>query len=181
MATTTFYATDDSDIQYEAGFMIAGSPDIDIPAGSNYTLHQFFTVPSYEDFSQSKIFAITGHEHHLGTGVKINVAPSKTGPMTPVYNPNPFNWASPATQGQDPFFGIPNGGGFDFTCTWNNTTASEVKFGESATDEMCLFWLYYYPSQGEKVCLHTNQLGGVNGIDVCCPDDSLCSQLGSDV
>jgi hypothetical protein len=179
MATTTFYASDDSDIQYEAGLLFTGSPDIDIPAGSNFTLHQFFTVPSYEDFSQSKIFAITGHEHHLGIGVEVNVAPSKTGPMRAVYNPSPFNWASPATQDQDPFFGIPNGGGFDFTCTWDNTTASAVTFGESATEEMCFFWLYYYPSQGSKVCVHTDRFGGVNGVSLCCPDDSLCAQLGS--
>ena len=177
MATTTFYADDGSDIQYEASLLFTGSPDINIPAGSSATLHEFFTVPTYEDFSQSKIFAITGHEHHLGTGVEVNLAPKPTGPMTPVYNPNPFTWASPATQGQDPFFGIPSGGGFDFTCTWDNTTGSAVTFGESATDEMCFFWLYYYPSQGSKVCVHTNMYGGVNGINICCPDDTLCSQL----
>jgi hypothetical protein len=178
MATSTFYAADDSSIQYDAGLLFTGSPDINIPAGSSFTLHEFFTVPTYEDFSQSKIFAITGHEHHLGTGVEVNVAPSKTGPMTPVYNPNPFNWASPATQGQDPFFGVPNGGGFDFTCTWDNTTGSAVTYGESANNEMCFFWQYYYPSQGSKLCFHTDAYGGVNGINYCCPDDPICASLG---
>jgi hypothetical protein len=181
MATTTFYASDADDIKYEASILFTGSPDVNIPAGSNTTLHEFFTVPTYEDFSQSKIFAVTGHEHHLGTGVEVNVAPAKTGPMTAVYNPNPFEWASPATQIQTPYFGIPNGGGFDFTCTWDNTTDATVTFGESATDEMCFFWLYYYPSQGSKVCFHTNQFGGVDGLNICCPDDSLCAQLGSNL
>jgi hypothetical protein len=101
--------------------------------------------------------------------------------MTAVYNPNPFEWASPATQIQTPYFGIPNGGGIDFTCTWDNTTDATVTFGESATDEMCFFWLYYYPSQGSKVCFHTNQFGGVDGLNICCPDDSLCAQLGSNL
>jgi hypothetical protein len=171
MATTTLYAADANDIQYEAGFIITGSLDVYIPAGSNAALHQFFQFPSYEDFSQSKIFAVTGHEHHLGTGVTVNVAPSPTGPMTTVYNPNPFEWASPMTQGQDPFFSVPNGGGYDFTCTWNNTTASAVLFGESATDEMCFFWQYYYPSQGSKVCINSG------GASICCPEDPLCADL----
>jgi hypothetical protein len=168
VATTTLYAADDSAIQYEAGVLITGSLDINIPAGSNVALHQFFTVPTYEDFSQVNIFAVTGHEHHLGTGVDVNVAPSPTGPMTQVYNPNPFSWASPTTQAQDPFFSIPNGGGYDFTCTWDNTTGSAVTFGESATNEMCFFWQYYYPSQGPKVCINSG------GASICCPEDPLC-------
>ena len=40
---------------------------------------------------------------------------------------------------------------------------------------MCFFWAYYYPSQGSKVCIHTQQAGGASGVDVCCPGDSLCS------
>jgi len=45
-------------------------------------------------------------------------------------------------------------------------------FGESANNEMCFFWAYYWPSQGSKVCFHTEQYGG---HDLCCPGDSLCS------
>ena len=35
--------------------------------------------------------------------------------------------------------------------------------------EMCFFWLYYYPSQGAKVCAHSDQFNQPTGIDVCCP------------
>ena len=49
-----------------------------------------------------------------------------------------------------------------------------VGFGESANDEMCFFWAYYYPSVGPKVCAHTDQLGGLNA---CCPGDALCEYL----
>ena len=31
-------------------------------------------------------------------------------------------------------------------------TAAPVRFGESANDEMCFFWAYYYPSHGTHVC-----------------------------
>ena len=38
-----------------------------------------------------------------------------------------------------------------------------MTFGESATQEMCFFWTYYYPSQGSYLCVHSDQVaGGVN-------------------
>jgi hypothetical protein len=178
-ATVDFFAADPATIQYEASILFTGSPDFMIPAGQQFTLHQFFLLPSYLDLSQSHIFAITGHEHHFGTGVQVNVAPTKTGPMTDVYNPMPFQWGEPATTTHDPPFSVPVGGGFDFTCSWNNTGTTTVKFGESANDEMCFFWAYYYPSQGSKVCIHTDQYGGANGINACCPGDpTICQLIG---
>jgi hypothetical protein len=70
---------------------------------------------------------------------------------------------------------VPPGGGFDFTCTWYNNTSATVKFGESATNEMCFFWAYYYPSQGAHVCVHSDQYG----VDICCPEAgaTLCNML----
>ena len=32
-----------------------------------------------------------------------------------------------------------------------------VPFGESANNEMCFFWAYYYPSQGAKIAMNTRQ------------------------
>lgn len=177
-ATVDFFAADPATIQHEASILFTGSPDIDIMPGETKTLHQFFTVPPYLDLSQAKIFAITGHTHKLGTDVKVRVAPSKTGPMTEVYAPSPFKWDEPETTTYNGApFSIPSGGGLDFECTWTNTTNQQVGFGESATDEMCFFWAYYYPSQGSKVCIHTEQYGGANGLNACCPGDSLCSLI----
>ena len=178
-ATVDLYAADPATIHDEAGILFAGSIDINIPAGGQQTLHQFLTLPAALDLSTSHIFAITGHEHKLGTDVQVNVAPTRTGPMTPVYAPNPFQWAEPLTQMQNPDFAVPQGGGFDFTCSWTNTTNAAVKFGESANNEMCFFWAYYWPSQGSRVCAHTQQIGGVNGYDICCPGDSNCGLLAS--
>jgi hypothetical protein len=76
---------------------------------------------------------------------------------------------------QDPPIVIPDGGGFRFTCDYNNAGNTDVKFGESANDEMCFFWAYYYPSKGAFVCAHTDQVAG--GFDLCCPGNPLCSQL----
>jgi hypothetical protein len=182
-ATVDFYSADPATIHDEAAVLFTGSPDIGtmgqgIAPGASYTLHEFFTVPSYLDLSQSHIFAITGHEHHYGTGVQLQVAPSATGAMTMVYNPMPFQWAEPATATFATPFAIPQNGGLDITCSWTNTGTATAKFGESANDEMCFTWMYYYPSQGSKVCMHTNQYGGASGINVCCPSsDSLCGLI----
>jgi hypothetical protein len=186
-ATVDFFSADPSTIKYEAAVLFTGSPDIGpmdsqnkpqgIAPGASYTLHEFFTVPSYLDLSQSHIFAITGHEHHYGTGVQLQTAPSPTGTMTMVYNPMPFQWAEPATATFATPFSIPQGGGLDITCSWTNTGTATANFGESANDEMCFAWMYYYPSQGSKVCIHTNQYGGASGLNACCPGDSLCGLI----
>jgi hypothetical protein len=179
MGNVTFTAADASTIQNEAGLLFTGSPDVDVMPNTTTTLHQFFAVPPEIDLSASHIFAITGHEHHLGTGVEVGVGTTSTPPFTTVYNhaaPN-FSWSDPATDEQSPDFSIPAGGGFDFTCTWVNQTASEVKFGESANDEMCFFWAYYWPAPSSEVCIHTDQDGGQN---LCCPSsNSLCALLPS--
>lgn len=56
---------------------------------------------------------------------------------------------------------------------------------QSANDEMCFFWAYYYPSRGARMCVHSAAVGGPEGIDVCCPaapGDQLskfvCDDLG---
>jgi hypothetical protein len=176
-----FTSADASTVPNEAGLLFTGSPDVDVKANQTTTLHEFFNLPTDIDLSQSHIFAITGHEHHLGTSVEVNVAPGSAGPFTPVYNPSSFSWSDPATQEQNPDFAVPTGGGFDFTCTWVNNTANDVKFGESACDEMCFFWAYYWPAPSSEVCIHTDQANDANIHDMCCPDpnNALCALLPS--
>ena len=176
MGTVDFYAADPTTIQHEAAILFAGSPDIDIPQGGSQTLHQFFKPPTSADFSNAKFFAITGHTHRLGTQVKVRTGASASGPFTEVYAPSPFKWDEPDTTNHSPEFTLPAGGGFDFECTWNNTNTSggNVGFGESADQEMCFFWAYYYPSIGSKVCFHTANFGG---HDECCPGGAFCSYI----
>ena len=179
MGNVEFVAADASTIMAEAGLLFTGSPDVDVLPNQTTMLHEFFTVPDDIDLSQSHIFAITGHEHHLGTNVQVNVAPSPNGPMTPVYNPTNFLWSEPPTQQQNPDFSVPKGGGFDFTCTWVNDTANAVKFGEKTTDEMCFFWAYYWPAATSEVCVHTDDNPETHQpYDLCCPSaDSTCALL----
>jgi len=174
--TTDFYAADPATIHDEANILFIGTPDIHLPPNSMMTVNQFFT-PSRAmlNLDNAKFFAITGHTHKLGVDMNVNLAATKGGTKTPIYAPQPFQWSEPITAVFQPNeFQIPPGGGFDFKCTYDNTTSATVAFGEKTTDEMCFFWAYYYPSQGAHVCVHSDDHGGV---DICCPESSLCSLL----
>jgi hypothetical protein len=173
-ATSTFVSMDDKDFENEAGFLFVGDPDINIAPQSSFTLGPIYT-PEPAMLAGSKYFGVTGHEHHFGTSVTVATTTGKTGTDTPIYDVPGWSWSEPKTVYLDPPATIPTGGGFRFTCSWNNTSANNVKFGESANDEMCFFWTYYYPSKGAFVCAHSEKVPG--GIDLCCPGSPLCSYV----
>jgi hypothetical protein len=172
-STAEFYVIPDAEVQHEADFLFIGSPDISftLQPGASQMLRAYFPLTTASPALDGvDIFAITGHTHKHGTDMDIWTSPSATGPDTEIYNPTPYNWDEPETRMHvNPFLRVPSGGGFDFMCEWTNNTSSAVsiEFGESANQEMCFFWAYYFPSHGAKVCVHTDQFGGV---DACCPD-----------
>jgi hypothetical protein len=173
MASTTVIAIDPANFIFEADFLFIGDGDIQIPPMSMKTLGPiYFQLPS--EYQGVNFFAITGHEHRLGTNVTISIAAGKTStvPDVSVYDVPNWLWSEPATVVHDPPFNVPNNGGFRFTCDWTNTTTMAVSFGESANDEMCFFWAYYFPSLGAKVCFHTERIPG--GADFCCPGSPGC-------
>ena len=89
--------------------------------------------------------------------MQVWTASSASDPGTQVYTST--SWSDPPLTTFDPPLNVPAGGGFTFDCEWDNTTTSTVNFGESATDEMCFFWVYDYPANpsGAQVCF---TLGG---------------------
>ncbi len=170
VASSTFVSIAPETFENEADFLFIGNPEIDIPARSTLTLGPtYFPLPA--DLADSNFFSVTGHTHQWGTNVFVETTDSASGTGTPVYDVARWYWDEPETVYHDPAFTVPRGGGFRFTCEYDNTSASSVGFGESANDEMCFFWAYYYPSHGPKVCVHSDTYS----VDVCCPGDALCS------
>jgi hypothetical protein len=170
-ATSEFYAVPDSEIDHEANILFIGTPDISIPAGTTMDVQAYFTPSRAQlDLSGAKFFAITGHTHHHGLNVTVSTATSTNGPRTSVYAPSSFSWSEPETTLHRPEFTMPSGlqAGFDIKCSYHNTSNERVGFGESANDEMCFFWAYYYPSRGSHVCIHTVYTGF--SLDLCCPE-----------
>jgi hypothetical protein len=171
---TTFIPIADAEFKDEASLLFLGDPDIDIAPHSSATLGPVY-LPLPSNLSDIKFFGITGHAHQWGTNVKVATTDGKDGTDTSVYDVPNWQWSEPATVYADPPFQIPAGGGFRFSCEWNNQSDATVKFGESANDEMCFFWAYYYPSKGSFVCVHTDQVAG--GYDLCCPGNPVCSKI----
>ena len=172
-ATASFITMPETAFVHEADFLFIGNPDISIDARSTSSLDTYFAMP--RGLGDVSIFAITGHTHQWGTRMYVGTTTGRGGPDTPVYDVPDWYWDEPETVYHGAGFRVPPGGGFHFTCEWNNLSSSRVGFGEGANDEMCFFWAYYYPSQGPKVCIHTDQTGV--GVDACCPGHIACAFL----
>jgi hypothetical protein len=172
-----FTVMPDSQFMNEAGFLFAGDPDITLPPNQKSSLGPVF-IGMPADLDGVNFFAFTGHEHQFGTNVTVDMMASKTDPNpVSVYNVPGFSWSEPETVRLTTPAVLPTGGGFRLACEWNNTSANTVKFGESATNEMCFFWGYYWPNKGARVCFHTDQIAG--GFDACCPGNpQICQYLG---
>lgn len=175
-ATSELHAMADADFQYEADFLFIGNPDIDLPSSPDEQTLGPTWFPAPSSLVDAQVFAITGHTHHLGTNVDVAIADGEGSAGEMVYQLDNFSWSEPETVFHDPPVPLPQGGGFRFNCSWINDTGQRVGFGESVDDEMCFFWAYYYPSQGSKVCMHS-EMYTENPIDICCPDDEVLCAL----
>lgn len=138
-----FPSTDTGEIK-EAGFLLVGSLDIAIPPHSQHSTGDLFvaTTPALEGV---EYYAITGHTHRFGTNVTVGVAESANADATMIYEPASFDWSAPEVGYLKPTVQVPSGGGFRFSCEWDNPTDDTILYGESALTEMCFFWAYYYP------------------------------------
>lgn len=145
-ATTEIYPAEDGAKLQPSTVLLIGTLSFSIPPmGTASTGPRYIQMPSVLD--GVNYFAITGHTHRLGTAVTVSSAASGTATPTPLYAPTPFEWDSPELKPLTPAVQVPTGGGFVLQCDWKNTTNGIVGFGESATQEMCFFWAYYYPKK----------------------------------
>jgi len=152
-ATSELFARSSPDEVQEASFIIIGSLDIKIPAKSDLELPwAFVTLP--QDFADVNFFGATGHTHRFGTAARLQISgPAGADPKT-IYDPPNFTWTEAELKFFTPEEHVPAGGGFRFQCAWDNPTDSMVTYGESALQEMCFFWTYYYPHRaGNRVLL----------------------------
>ncbi len=92
-------------------------------------------------------FALTTHQHRLGKEFRIWYGSSATDTNhAPVADTT--DWANAPLYRVNPEMDFNGSNGLAYQCDWNNTTGQVVTFGESALQEMCFLWMYYYPSHG---------------------------------
>ena len=143
-ATSTFTSIASEGIEYRADVAFLGSPGFpSIPANDDATYGPVnVSIPG--DIQNANFFAITGHQHKLGTDVFVQLLDSAREPVQQVYDVANFLWDEPETVVFDPPFTVPSGGSFELTCDWTNFTDEPVGFGTSVDNEMCFFWAYHY-------------------------------------
>jgi hypothetical protein len=95
----------------------------------------------------TRVFALTTHQHHLGTEMRVWYANDVNDTSTLVTDS--LSWSDPPLVLFNPSLDFPSGSskGFTYQCHWKNPTAADVHGGLGANDEMCFFWHYYYPAQ----------------------------------
>ena len=62
------------------------------------------------------------------------------------------DWHSPKITQYDPPLVVPAGTGFEYACTWENTTDVEVNYGLDASDEMCNLAIVFTPLSPTALC-----------------------------
>jgi hypothetical protein len=169
-ASVKFNVVPDSPELQRADFMLIGTPDIRLPPNTPTTVGPYFVHSGIP--AGAKIWAMTTHTHHWGTQFRVQKSTSRTDPGTSIYDYPDWSWDAPPVKSFDTPLTFAPGEGTRFTCEYLNRSSSQVNFGESALAEMCVMWLYYYPSAGYKLCLDTNQ-GGAG--EICCPGNPYCS------
>jgi hypothetical protein len=155
----------------QAPLMVTGKAYVDtIPLESTITLSDLafwgttqFSIPplamtSTKVLYQAAVpgtysFAITTHQHHLGTEMQVWYGTGATDMSDRIADGR--SWSDPPLVMLNPAIQFPSDGskGLAYQCTWSNVTTTTVKFGESFNDEMCFLWHYYYPTQGFQYCI----------------------------
>ncbi len=133
--------------------MFWGTKDINIPPQST-----FDTGVKYQPaLAGTKTFALTTHQHHLGTRMQVWYGAGEVGASEVVADAK--SWSDPPLEIFDPPLDFPVGDGGAFStkglayqCKYLNPTPIPVTFGEGFNDEMCFLWQYYFPSRGFQIC-----------------------------
>jgi hypothetical protein len=126
---------------YDAGVVAFGGTQIDIPPLSSRTLDCRYTLPT--GFEGATFFDAMPHMHKLGTALSSVILPaSGAATQTLVAQPS-FEFSEQYLYPSH--LGVHASDVVETKCTWNNSTTSEVLFGEGTGDEMCFDFAAYYP------------------------------------
>jgi hypothetical protein len=130
-----------------ANLVFWGTSKIDIPAHSQAAVGPNFQA----GMAGTHLISISTHQHELGTGIQVWSA-AHAGDVADRIADD-LNWANPSWRLLAMPINFDGTNGLSYQCQWNNTTDAEVKFGESALNEMCFVGGYYYPSRGFDLCI----------------------------
>lgn len=141
-AAVNFHTTDEGNVEKlaeTASFFFLG---IDVPPGqeASYTTECAFDT-------DVMVHKLTRHTHQWGTDFPVHFA---GGPRDGELIYNSPNYESPDHVFEEPI-AMAAGEGFRFTCNYVNDSDHPLRFGESATDEMCILFATIYAPDAREV------------------------------
>jgi hypothetical protein len=149
-ATSTLTTIPDAAFQSEASLMIIDDASFSIQPNASFTIGSTF-CPFPASVAAATFFAATSEQHRLGVMTQLWAAISLDDPGRTLYTNT--NWTMPPLTTLSPVVPGTTGAGFKYSCEWQNTTTSTVTPGPGASNELCYFVAYYYPSQGAIFCV----------------------------
>jgi hypothetical protein len=138
------FEMDASELVQEADVFLPGPFDLNILPSQISTMSDVCNVNQ-----EMNLFAVIPHMHQLGTHFKLTA--NVSGSDITLHDAD-YSFSS---QSVDPFesvVSLQNGDSLGIECTWNNTSANPVGWGESSETEMCFAILFRYPAQGTEFC-----------------------------
>jgi hypothetical protein len=117
----------------------------------------FYSGGSDVDFTKLKVFALTSHEHHLGTSVVITKSSSATDPGQTLFTSQDWSNTPLTVRDASSTVTFAAGEGLRWQCSYDSLDAqpspsTSTFFGPSALkNEMCFIAAYYYPSVGRFI------------------------------
>lgn len=126
-----------ANVMHEARFEITGTQTLSIAPG---TSTQTGTCTIATDIN---IVSYQPHMHQLGTHQTYTVTPVSGSPF--VLYDHDYTFDGQQHVMVDPIVTLHAGDQVRIDCTYNNTTANTVTFGESSNDEMCFAAMSLYP------------------------------------
>jgi hypothetical protein len=123
----------------EVGTWILGTTNIDLPPHQHTDVDSMCaTHPSFEH-----VFAVFPHMHRLGEALNIAAG---AGASVPVVDVPQWNFSQQGMFPVEPAMRIDASSPLRTRCSYQNNSDSDVHFGLSTGDEMCVGVLYYWPS-----------------------------------
>lgn len=117
---------------------------ISVPAGAEVT--EWTRCVMNQDVD---VHFLAGHMHALGT--RFTIAPFDGETTGDVFYDND-DWHNPKITQYEPPIALKAGEGFEYACTWLNTTDQDVTYGPTAQDEMCNMALVFTPMSTSALC-----------------------------
>ncbi len=129
-------------VTYSAQFFPLVDHDFKIPPQAT----GFSTTVQFQSPVDATLWGLAPHMHTKGKHISVKLLPQAGSTATPacvVDVPKwDFHWQQFYFMESNTGLPVKAGQTFELTCTWDNPTDQQVRWGETTEDEMCLAYLY---------------------------------------